>query len=682
MNVLFDKIRHLFAFFSRILSSVTAKYDRIRHPLIHFSAIALLLYFILELLARRSLAETLMFFSASPIALIYNTIIIFATLCLSLAFHRRRFIITLISALWLGLGITNCILQSYRTAPLTAIDFALLRTVWSILLKYLKPFQIAAVLAATAAAIYMLYCVYRRCRPEAVRPYFALTVLLCAYLAVTVGYALFCDMVQTPESGVTAKDTAEHYGFVYCFTVSIFDRGIDKPQDYSSETIDAILADLNTHESTETAERPNIIFVQLESFFDVNQIVGVEYSENPVPVFSALEKNCPSGELIVPSLATGTANTEFEILTGMNLDYFGVGEYPYQTVLQTETCESMAYNMKALGYTAHAVHNHSGDFYDRQHVFSNLGFDTFTSVEYMNNVQRNPIGWAKDAMLTPEILKALGSTSGEDFVYAISVQAHGQYPKDAENEMALSAVDVEPFSEETQRAEFDYYLSQIKETDAFIGELINALERYNHPVVLVLFGDHLPGLGFEKEDLKSGSLYETQYVIWNNIGLVAPNRSLYAYQLSAYVQILLNMDSGLFTKLHQSYYNRDDYQQALELLQYDYLYGNRDAFGGCDPYVATDIQMGVEKIKILSVSNGQNSIAVRGKGFTAYSRIMINGKLKDTEYVNGALFSAGTALQNGDLISVAQVSDSSGAMLSQTDEYVYRAGRSYASPQG
>ena len=401
MNLLFEKMRSNSVVFGKIPSPFSTKVDPIKHPIAHYALMSAIICFMLELLARRSLSETLAFFVFSPAALIYNVTIIFSTLCMSLFFRRRRFFSILVCVLWFGLGISNCILHSYRTAPLTAIDFALMSSVWSILLKYLDFWQITIILAATIVTLYLLHLVYRQCPPENPRPFFALCVVFCIYLALILGYGSFRDFKELPDSGLTANDTAERYGFAYCFTISMFDQGIDMPSEYSEETIDSILADMNSHETIETAERPNIIFVQLESFFDVNEIIGVEYSENPVPVFSSLQENCPSGELIVPTLATGTANTEFEVLTGMSLDYFGVGEYPYQTVLQTETCESMAYDMKSLGYSTHAIHNHSGDFYDRKKVFSNLGFDTFTSVEYMKNVQRNPIGWAKDSVLTP-----------------------------------------------------------------------------------------------------------------------------------------------------------------------------------------------------------------------------------------------------------------------------------------
>ena len=103
---------------------------------------------------------------------------------------------------------------------------------------------------------------------------------------------------------------------------------------------------------------------------------GVTYSEEPTPVYSSLRKTCPGGFLKVPSVGAGTANTEFEILTGMTLDYFGAGEYPYKTVLQDETCESMAYNLRELGYRTGVLHNNTGSFYSRNKVFANLGKPT------------------------------------------------------------------------------------------------------------------------------------------------------------------------------------------------------------------------------------------------------------------------------------------------------------------
>ena len=75
-------------------------------------------------------------------------------------------------------------------------------------------------------------------------------------------------------------------------------------------------------------KKPNIIFLQLESFFDMNNLKNVKLSKNPVPYFEKLMKNYPSGYLNVPIVGAGTVNTEFEVMTGINLDFFGPGEYP------------------------------------------------------------------------------------------------------------------------------------------------------------------------------------------------------------------------------------------------------------------------------------------------------------------------------------------------------------------
>ena len=80
-------------------------------------------------------------------------------------------------------------------------------------------------------------------------------------------------------------------------------------------------------------------------------------------------KEYSSGYYKVPSVGAGTANTEFETITGMSLHYFGPGEYPYKSILKETTCESVPYVLKNLGYSTHAVHNNEANFYGRRSVF-------------------------------------------------------------------------------------------------------------------------------------------------------------------------------------------------------------------------------------------------------------------------------------------------------------------------
>ena len=103
-------------------------------------------------------------------------------------------------------------------------------------------------------------------------------------------------------------------------------------QRYRMDIISQNVANANT---TRT-EKPNIILIQLESFFDSAEAEFFTTSKDPIPTFHSLMKNYSSGYFKVPSVGAGTANTEFEVLTGMNLRYFGPGEYPYKTLLKYE----------------------------------------------------------------------------------------------------------------------------------------------------------------------------------------------------------------------------------------------------------------------------------------------------------------------------------------------------------
>ncbi len=151
----------------------------------------------------------------------------------------------------------------------------------------------------------------------------------CLLLPLTTKAAQSTNIVASYFSNIAQG--YENYGFVYGFSSSVVDRGMSKPEDYSKETIEEIQANVNAakEETTVTAEdAPNIILVLLESFIDPYDVNFLEFSEDPVPNFHNLYNNFSSGYLTVPVVGAGTANTEFEVLTGMGLQYFGTGQNP------------------------------------------------------------------------------------------------------------------------------------------------------------------------------------------------------------------------------------------------------------------------------------------------------------------------------------------------------------------
>ena len=257
-------------------------------------------------------------------------------------------------------------------------------------------------------------------------------IVVCAVLYVFVSNQAVDKRVVSTYFGNIAF-AYEDYGLPYCFMASVFNTGIDEPSGYSKKTMEEIGQNGKLTESKITnaktkKTKPNILFVQLESYFDVDNAEFFKTSQDVCPNLHKMFKKYSTGYFKVPSVGAGTANTEFEVLTGMNLRYFGPGEYPYKTMLKDHTCESAATALGKLGYGTHALHNNGGNFYSRARVFNNIGFDSFTSKEFMNILQLTENGWAKDAVLVQHIMDAMDSTKENDFVFTVSLQGHGDYP--------------------------------------------------------------------------------------------------------------------------------------------------------------------------------------------------------------------------------------------------------------
>lgn len=648
----------------------------IRSYMINNYLISVLLILVIEVLARHSLTDGIRFVWDHPFLILLSAAILTAFYALALLVPKRNFVWLCITVVIVGLAVTNSILLCFRITPLAATDIALLTSVFEIMGIYLTVWQIILLVLLVLVVIAGLIYLGIRMKKQVYHPLLAVCNAVISILAVVLMIHIGDARGWLQTEFANLPDAYADNGFVYCFTRSLFDRGISKPDTYDEDTVDNILEDMKKQKTNEVEEKPNIIFIQLESFMDLKRMQGVTYSEEPTPVYSSLRKTCPGGFLKVPSVGAGTANTEFEILTGMTLDYFGAGEYPYKTVLQDETCESMAYNLRELGYRTGVLHNNTGSFYSRNKVFANLGFDYFVSSEYMENLSYNPIGWAKDKVLTGQIQHILKATSEPDLIYTITVQDHGKYPTELLENPHIKVSGFAPEDEERQNA-FTYYVNQCHETDAFLGSLIATLNAFEEPVVLVLYGDHLPNLDITEEELASGNLFQTEYVIWSNkkmledYELSKKNENLYAYQLSAHVLKLFGMNNGLLTKFHQMYHNYDNYKSNLKILQYDMLYGKKEVYDGLSPYEPTDLQMGFDPIRITDVSSVGGSVYVKGKNFTESSFVFIDGKKQDTVFLNeNTLMVSDKELEGGEEVYVAQLTDVS-AQLSSTEVFIY-----------
>lgn len=582
-------------------------------------ALSAIMNVMIELAARKSLTSLGSYMWGSFLIFLLNTLIITLPYTILFVTRRKAFICIAMSVLWLFLGVVNGILLVFRTTPFTAADFRLVKYAISLATVYFTWLQIVLIVLGILFGIVCLIFVWQKAPVSEEKVRYGLGTAAIAICAVFVLGATSLSM----KTGLVAVhfgnigDAFRSFGFPYCFSNSIFNTGISKPEGYDNETMETIkdkeLVPENLYALSEDT-KPNVIMIQLESFFDPTLWKNNPVKYDPIPFFHQLQKNYPGGYLTVPVVGAGTANTEFESITGMNLDFFGPGEYPYKTVLKKTSSESVAFDLKNLGYSAHAIHNNEATFYDRNRVFSQLGFDTFTPIEYMNNIERNPTGWCKDKTLTGEIIKTLDSTPNPDFIYTISVQGHGKY------------------------SSFEYYCQQINEMDEFIRSLVNTLRTRSEPTVLVMYGDHLPGFEWSESEMKNGSLFQTEYVVWNNMNLPAVKKDVEAYQLAAHVLDMLDIHEGTMMRFHQKYFNdknvdKESYLEDMKTLEYDILYGSHEVYGGESPYQTTDLKMGIDDITIDDVVYNDSNVLIYGNNFTPYSKICLDGKAVETTFV-------------------------------------------------
>lgn len=650
-----------------------------RFSLIFHALLACIINFVIEAISRHSVVAAWDYMTGTPLVFLYNAFMIFVTFSIVYLFKRRIFVRMIIGAIWVILGIANGYILLKRVTPFNAQDLKIAGDGIALINNYCNGFEVVVIAVGAVALLIWLISMWRRGGQYAGKIHHIaalIGIIVCGVLYTFVTNIAIDKRVVSTYFGNIAF-AYEDYGLPYCFSASLFNTGISEPNGYTKKAMAKIDKDgeLNqTATSRSSDELPNIIVVQLESYFDVANAEFFTTSEDACPNLHNLYQNYSNGYFKVPSVGAGTANTEFEVLTGMNLRYFGPGEYPYKTYSKKHPTESAATALASLGYGTHALHDNTGNFYSRANVFNNMGFDTFTSKEFMNVLQTTENGWAKDEILTHHIMEAMDTTKQEDFVFTVSVQGHGNYPETQVIENPK--IKVEGIEDEALKNKWEYYVNQVYEMDQFVGDLIKAVEERNEPSVVVFYGDHLPTMGLKAEDLKSRYLYNTNYVIWDNIGLQKDDKNIPAYQLMSEVLNRLDIHSGTVFNYHQQRKGTKNYLSDLELLQYDILYGKQYVYNGKAPITEGHMVMGIRNVSLSSIVPQLNSgYSLYGENFTKYSRVYVNGEKQKSSFLNNTRINLSeTELKDGDVIQVGQVS-SSDTIFRMSDKYTYQNGQ-------
>nr|WP_027870362.1 LTA synthase family protein [[Eubacterium] cellulosolvens] len=677
------------------VKKVTEKIPRVRIPekavrlkektaLLWMLPLSFLLVFVIEWMARHSFSETISFCRLHTTAFCYNVLVVYVIYSLSFLAKRRSFVRSLITVVLLILGAINGVVLLSRVSPFGYTDISMIGDLLSMKnSKYVSAGESVLIITGMTVVIVYLIVLFIKGRKTEAKVHILFRFAFCA--ALFAGLPFLTKTLQykghlNAYFGNLAQGYSDN-GFLYGFGSSVFGLGMKKPIWYCEDEVKKVREETKTGETKPVnGKNVNIVVVLLESYLDPTEVKYLEMDGDPVPYFHKLESEYSSGHLRVPVVGAGTCDTEFEMLTGMSLQFFGPGEYPQKTVLKkVDGCESLASDLNSLGYSCHVVHNNGANFYSRKNSFSKMGFNTFTSKEMLDITEYNPIrSWPTDDILIDATKDAMDSTSDADFVYTITVATHGNYPEkkvfsDPEVQVTAAGKDA------ALNNKWEYYVNMLHREDEWIRNYIDMLDQRGEPTLVIMFGDHIPTMGLTNEDLTTNDIFQTKYITWNNFGMEKKDMDLTSYNVVSEFYDRLGIHGGTIMDYNQSMIRKGipagsfEYMKGLETLQYDLLYGEKYVYDGKDPYPATGIQMGIHDVTLDRVYRFGGSGHVFGDHFSKWSKVYINGKQVDTEYQSGQhLTFDSEKLESGDTVVVNQMG-SGNDILRSSNQRTYTA---------
>ncbi|PGV60063.1 phosphoglycerol transferase [Bacillus cereus] len=451
---------------------------------------------------------------------IFSLIVIYAVYVLVYNVLGKVFLSTILtSSVLIILAIVNHFKIVFRGEPLYPSDFTQIGHMQSVIPMVMEYFSwsyifvvIVSIVACIIAGIYIRKYIQSVKIHPGVRAF-----LVVGSVFVLYAYGNFTNTFMNKwfqKSGIefVLWNQNENYalnGFVLGFISNLDTTVIEKPKDYSKENMLQIANDIKKQYGSNIGaqkqeEKPNIIFVMSESFWDPTKLTNLSFSEDPLPNLHHYIENFPGGQTISPTFGGNTANVEFEALTSYSMSLLKPGSIPYQQVVTNKIeIPSIPRTLKKEGYYTSAIHSFGRSFFKRDDVYKVLGFDNFNAQDTMENVEVDG-DYISDLSISKEIIAELEKQKKPTFVHAVTMQNHFPFTEGrfGENQIGISGLE-----NEESRAELETYTEGLRRSDEALQYLIEQLDSLDRPTLLVFFGDHLPSLGTNK------SLYkETGYI--------------------------------------------------------------------------------------------------------------------------------------------------------------------------
>lgn len=641
-----------------------------RKYIICYLLVCLFFFILVEMIHRPNILDFKNFlFSTNPLTLCYLLLFFIFSSFYVFIFNKPIIFCVVHYSYWCVLSIVSNINSYFRHTPLIFEDIFLISEATEIASKYLNK----NVLINFSIILILILCLILILVKSFYNFKFSILKFKSVFLNLFFGVAFlsvfiisseqllnFGNLITKEISDFDLIDTYSKNGFLYSFYKST-ENFIESTNysNYDKNKIIEIKNLLGKQDIKQTTPNENIILIQLESIFDPLKLNGVEFSKDPLKNFRNLMENNISGEIIVPVLGGGTTQTEFEILTGLEIKNLFTN-MPYLNLLNHNKIESVATIFKNYGYSTTSIHNYFSNFYNRIEAYENLGFDSFIPLETMSNRIRNDNFWYKDSLIIDEIEKRILNTKEKDFIFGVTVEAHGPYNTKINGDIKVKS----SILNEKERSELENYANIIKETDNFITELINRLDKIKEEYVLIIYSDHLPTLGnkystFDKT-LPKDDLFKTPYLIITSDksrDLKLNKQDFHSYEFLGNILESLNLNTTIYHKFKKEFRNIEninEYEKQLILdIKYKNIYDN-----GIFPYLVENIKIGNELPKIQDAVVENNISYIIGNNFTPNSKIVINEDVKDSAYISeNYLRLENYVLKNGDNVKVSTFSN-------------------------
>ena len=523
------------------------------------------------------------------------------------------------------LCIVNYLKLIFRGDPLYPSDFTQITHMQSVIPMVMDYFSwsyifviIVSIVACIVAGIYMRRYI------QNVKIHLGIRALLVVgSIFVLYAYGNFANTFMNKvfqKSGVdfVLWNQNENYasnGFVLGFISNLDTTVMEKPKNYSKENMLQIANDIKKQYSgnignQKKKEKPNIIFVMSESFWDPTKVTNLSFSEDPVPNLHHYIENFPGGQTISPTFGGNTANVEFEALTSYSMSLLKPGSIPYQQVITNKKeIPSIPTALKKEGYYTSAIHSFGRTFFKRDDVYKVLGFDKFNAEDTMKNVDIDG-DYISDLAMSKEIIAELEEQKQPTFIHAVTMQNHFPF---TEGRFGENLIEISGLENEESKGELETYTEGLRRSDEALQYLIEQLDNLDRPTLLVFFGDHLPSLGTNKSFYKENgyitnektpserlAMAQTPLLMYanfdmpnDNLGLVSPihfsnlifdyaglNKSLFYQFLSElYKEIPVLRDELKVDKngevINDLTKKQNEMLEQYKMLQYDLLVGNQ-----------------------------------------------------------------------------------------------------------